>query len=336
MKAEPLRSPAGQSVPSSINSEESTSKPNGTDEGKAVAEPSKAIETADAATNQTLSTTPPVQQAPENSSTSTAGPAQKSAGTSKPATVGKAPGLPKATVERIVSPPPPVEPQPTLPVSMIARPDSAALAGNASPFPGELEESFENALARVRRSPARDSFAARVLGRIRDLMVPGTGGSGQRFHVDRTVPFDGFRNDIFETKRERDRRYGTVYTVSEEVDAFLVRLELPRRMPKSSLKQTWELPDEMPDYACALDLTDNVLRIRAGLPDEARRRLSYISSSFPSDFQTRIEFPTPVEAYKHRMLDKMLEIIVYKKSGVSRARGLRRQQLQDRRLPGDA
>ena len=146
------------------------------------------------------------------------------------------------------------------------------------------------------------------------------------------VAFDGFRDDLFEEKRERDRRYGTVYTVSEEINAFLVRLELPRRMPKSSLKQTWELPDEMPDYVCTLNLTDNVLCIRAGLPDEARRRLSYISSSFPSDFQTRIEFQAPVEGYKHRLRNKVLEIIVYKKHqqpGVVPARKLPRQQLED-------
>ena len=127
------------------------------------------------------------------------------------------------------------------------------------------------------------------------------------------VAFDGFRDDLFEDKRERDRRYGTVYTVSDQANAFVVRLELPRRMPKSSLRSTWQLADEMPDYFCTLGLTDNVLRIRAGLPDEARRRLSYVSSSFPTDFQTRIEFQTPVEGYKHRLRNKLLEIIVYKK-----------------------
>jgi hypothetical protein len=143
------------------------------------------------------------------------------------------------------------------------------------------------------------------------------------------VAFDGFRSDLFEDKRERDRRYGTVYTVSEEVNAFLVRLELPRRMSRSSLKQTWELPDEMPDYACALNLTDNVLCIRASLPDEARRRLSYVSSSFPSDFQTRIEFPTPVEGYKHRLRNKVLEIVVEKKPGFRPAGRLPQKALQD-------
>lgn len=329
MKAEPLRSPAGQSVSSPINPEESTSRPNTTEEGKAVAEPPEASETANAVTNQASKTTAPVQKAPENSSTSAIGAPPKSAGTSKPPTVGKAPELPKAAVERIASPPPRVEPPPTLPVSMTARPSSAAPVGNASQFPGELDESFENALARVRLRRARNCFVARVFGSIRNLILPGTGRTGEQLHLDRTVAFDGFRNDIFETKRERDRRYGSVYTVSEEVNAFLVRLELPRRMPESSLKQTWELPDEMPDYAYALDLADNVLCIRAGLPDEARRRVSYVSSSFPSDFQTRIEFPTPIEGYKHRLLDKVLEIIVYKKPGVIRGKSITSGQLLD-------
>jgi len=165
----------------------------------------------------------------------------------------------------------------------------------------------------------RKSFAARILRGIRALIPSGAGGRGEPFDVQRMVAFDGFRNDMFEEKRERDRRYGTVYTVSEEVNAFLVRLELPRQTPRSSLKQTWELPDEMPDYVCTLNLTDNVLCVRAGLPDEARRRLSYVSSSFPSDFQTRIEFQVPVEGYKHRLRNKVLEIIVYKKSDVSPA-----------------
>jgi len=128
------------------------------------------------------------------------------------------------------------------------------------------------------------------------------------------VSFDGFDTDLFDQKRERDRRYGTVYTVSEELNAFVVRLELPRRVPNSSLKQTWELPDEMPDYTCQVSLSDGVLIIRAGLADEARRRLSYVSASFPPDFQTRIDFPVPVESYKHRLRDKRLEVIVFKKT----------------------
>jgi len=81
----------------------------------------------------------------------------------------------------------------------------------------------------------------------------------------------------------------------------------------------------MPDYACSLSLADNVLCIRAGLPDEARRRLSYVSSSFPSDFQTRIEFDVPVQGYKPRQRNKVLEIIVFKRPGFGLAGKLARQ-----------
>jgi hypothetical protein len=37
-----------------------------------------------------------------------------------------------------------------------------------------------------------------------------------------------------------------------------------------------------------------------------------VSSSCPADFTTRIEFAKPVETFKHRLRDKMLDIIVMK------------------------
>ena len=329
MKAEPLRSTAGRSIKPLMTSEKSTSEPTASgEEGTAV--PPAAVETAHLIEEHVPDTTPPVQGPPANVETYSKSPAKpmppKSTGIAKPATAGKAVILPKPAADKISPPPPPlVEPQPSLPVSMIVRPDSAASANDSLLFPGELEGSFESALAGVELAHARSSVAARILRSIHALILSTAGGRREPIHVQRMVAFDGFRNDLFEEKRERDRRYGTVYTVSEEVNAFLVRLELPRRMPKSSLKQTWALPDEMPDYVCTLNLTDNVLCIRAGLPDEARRRLSYVSSSFPSDFQTRIEFQAPVEGYKHRLRNKVLEIIVYKKPDVIPARKLRRQ-----------
>jgi hypothetical protein len=211
----------------------------------------------------------------------------------------------------------PAPPEPSLPMSMIMRPHSAVTANCSELFPGELEESFESVLARSQSQRARDSLAARLFARVWRLVSPARAGTPKPLRIRREVAFDGFNSDLFEGKRERDRRYGTVYTVAERANAFVVRLELPRRIPKSSLKQAWELPDEMPDYACTLELADNVLTIRAGLPDEAMRRLSYVSSSFPSDFQTRIEFDTPVAGYRHRLMNKVLEVIVSKQPDVS-------------------
>lgn len=135
-------------------------------------------------------------------------------------------------------------------------------------------------------------------------------GAGRR--TERKVAFDGFEGTMHEDKTERDRRYGTVYTVAEYANAYLVRLEMPRKLPLSSLKGLWNLPDEMPDYDYNIVLGDNVLAVNASVRGETIRRLSYVSSAFPADFATRIEFGKPVGAFKHRMRDKVLEVVVLK------------------------
>jgi hypothetical protein len=235
---------------------------------------------------------------------------EKSVTNSKPVETSARPNADKSPVQS------PAAPHPSLPVSMTVHPDSASELSGTARFPVEAGESFEVALARIEVPPAR-SFLSRILAAIGGPSWLST--RRERTGMQRMVAFDGFRDDLFEDKRERDRRYGTVYSVSEVANAFLVRLELPRRMPKSCLKQTWELPDEMPDYSCTLSLADNVLCIRGSLPDEARRRVSYVSPSFPSDFLTRIDFWTPVVSYTYRLQKKVLEIIV-NKAGVDQAR----------------
>jgi len=146
-------------------------------------------------------------------------------------------------------------------------------------------------------------------------MLVRAGGAGRR--TQRKVAFDGFETTMHEDKMERDRRYGTIYTVAEYANAYLVRLEMPRKLPPSSLKRLWNLPDEMPDYDYNIVLGDNVITISASVRGEAIRRLSYVSSSFPADFTTRIEFGKPVGAFKHRMHDKVLEVIVLKADAAS-------------------
>ena len=129
---------------------------------------------------------------------------------------------------------------------------------------------------------------------------------------ERKVAFDGFMSDLYDEKTERDRRYGTVYTVSEHANAYLVRLEMPRKLPASSLKRLWNLPDEMPDYDYNIALLDGVLTISASVRGEALRRLCHVSSSCPADFTSRIEFPKPVTTFKHRLKNRLLDIIVMK------------------------
>ncbi|MDO8431653.1 MAG: 4Fe-4S dicluster domain-containing protein, partial [Candidatus Binatus sp.] len=135
---------------------------------------------------------------------------------------------------------------------------------------------------------------------------------GKARPTNRKVAFDGFESTMHDDKLERDRRYGTVYKVAEYSNAYLVRLEMPRKLPQSSLKRLWNLPDEMPDYDYTVALGDSVLAISGSARGEALRKLSYVSSSFPADFSTRIEFGKPVTAFKHRMRAKILEVIVLK------------------------
>ena len=137
------------------------------------------------------------------------------------------------------------------------------------------------------------------------------GGSKLR-SSERKVAFDGFMSDLYDEKTERDRRYGTVYTVSEHANAYLVRLEMPRKLPASSLKRLWNLPDEMPDYDYNVALLDGVLTVSASVRGEALRRLCHVSASCPADFTTRVEFARPVTTFKHRLKSKLLDIIVMK------------------------
>ncbi len=145
----------------------------------------------------------------------------------------------------------------------------------AKRFPGELEDDFDDVLRRVEIAP-RNRPLMRLLARPLTFLLPRKMRARffeERVHTERHVAFDGFRSDFHDDKTERDRRYGTVYTVSEEVNAYLVS------------------------------------------------RLSYVSASFPSDFLTRIEFEKPVSAFKHRLRNKVLEIVVFKRDdeGLERA-----------------
>jgi hypothetical protein len=205
------------------------------------------------------------------------------------------------------------------PSTMIATPGG----GDAWPgplaekhFAGEIPCDFETALKMVQEDGPSADVSRK--GSMRSRIAEWLGlkpSDGPALRQDRHVAFDGFRSPLHDEKTERDRRYGTVYSVIECANAYLVGLELPRRIPASSLKELWKLPDEMPDYDYNISLDGQVLVVRAGVRGDAMRRLSYISASFPADFLTRIELEHPVSTFKHRLANKVLEIIVFKAEG---------------------
>jgi ferredoxin len=128
------------------------------------------------------------------------------------------------------------------------------------------------------------------------------------------VGFDGFYGgrDHFDEKAERDRRYGSIYRVEDRDDAYILRLEFPRRLPPSSLADELGLPDEMPDYDYELSLRDGTFVVHGRVTDPQVRKLSAVAPAFPPEFTTRVPLRDPVAGFRHRYRDKTLEVILPK------------------------
>jgi hypothetical protein len=127
------------------------------------------------------------------------------------------------------------------------------------------------------------------------------------------VPVDGFRNNAFEDKIERERRYGEVYSLEERGSGLLLRFEFPRRVPRSATKDRLGIPDEMPDYEYDLSLRNGYFVVKGTVVDKNLRKLAAVSPAFPPDFITNVELFKPVDAFKHRVRDKTLEVVLLKR-----------------------
>jgi ferredoxin len=121
-----------------------------------------------------------------------------------------------------------------------------------------------------------------------------------------------FHGGEFEDKQERERRYGEVYTLREQGNGFFLRLEFPRRVPHSALKDELRIPDEMPDYDYDLALQNGFIVVKGHVEQPDLRKLAAVSPAFPPDFTTHIKLPAPVAGFKHRFVDKALEVVLVK------------------------
>ena len=145
------------------------------------------------------------------------------------------------------------------------------------------------------------------LGRLVVLLAGARGaGSG--------VGFDGFYGGKahFDEKVERERRYGSIYKVVDRDDAYILRLEFPRRLPPSSLADELGLPPEMPDYDYELSLQDGAFVVHGRVIDPQVRKLTAVAPAFPPEFTTRVALRDPVAGFRHRYRDKTLEVILPK------------------------
>jgi ferredoxin len=128
-----------------------------------------------------------------------------------------------------------------------------------------------------------------------------------------SVGLDGFTDQRFEPKLERERRYGEVYRLREEPNGFLLEVEFPRTIPPSAIKEQLGIGDEMPDYDYDLSLQNGFFIVKGNLPDKDVRRVAAVSPAFPPDFATQIKLPSPVAGFRHRFRGKDLEVALLKR-----------------------
>ncbi len=129
---------------------------------------------------------------------------------------------------------------------------------------------------------------------------------------DIPIPVEGFYSDGFVDKRERERRYGNVYTVEDRGGAYVVRLEFPRWMPDIGIANRKQLPNEMPDYDYDLAALDSQLIIKGKCTDEKVRNISSSVGAFPPEFVTTIPLDEKSAGFVHHYENRVLEVLIAK------------------------
>ncbi len=124
---------------------------------------------------------------------------------------------------------------------------------------------------------------------------------------------DGFTDARFGEKLERERRYGDVYHVREDLNGCMVTFEFPRVVPPSAIKDELGVGDEMPDYDYEIGLSNKTLTVKGKVTDENVRRIAAVSPAFPPDFTTQISLPIRPAGFRHRFAGKTLEIALPRK-----------------------
>jgi hypothetical protein len=127
------------------------------------------------------------------------------------------------------------------------------------------------------------------------------------------IPVEGYYSQEFDEKTERARRYGEVYTLEEFGNAYLLRMELPRRVPVSAAKREMGIGDEMPDYDYELSISNGNFIVKGKVTDPQLRKLAAISPAFPPDFTKQIALKSQTANFKHRYRDKTLEVVLFKR-----------------------
>lgn len=172
-------------------------------------------------------------------------------------------------------------------------------------------------------------FATPILKAMRSVLV--NDPANQRTTMPGAVQTDGaiYSDDL----KERYRRYGMINRVLDMTDHFRIEVEFPRWVPNSAAKETFELPDRMPDYDYEVYLSspfapdapptsDSVLTVQTQLPRDPKKPQQFAdtrfanvvgrTSSFPDGFRNIFSIPGQPEDFHAKYRNRMLEIIVPK------------------------
>ena len=172
-------------------------------------------------------------------------------------------------------------------------------------------------------------FATPLLKLMRSALVKSP--ETPRTTMPGAVQADGaiYADDI----KERYRRYGMVNRVLETSDYYRIEIEFPRWVPNSSVKDTYDLPDRMPDYAYEVYLsspyapdatptTESVVTVQTQLPRDDKNPKLFAdprfekvvgrTSSFPDGFRNIFPIPGQPEDFYTKYQNRMLEIVIPK------------------------
>ncbi len=126
------------------------------------------------------------------------------------------------------------------------------------------------------------------------------------------VSVEGFYGKGFVGKLERERRYGQAYTIEDLGEAYLLRMEFPRKVPDIGLLVDSDLPSEMPDYDYELVLKDGHFIVKGRCGDERVRKITGNAGAFPSGFTTVVSLQEKVQGFSHHYENKLLEVLLVK------------------------
>ncbi len=170
-----------------------------------------------------------------------------------------------------------------------------------------LRETFFQGMS-AEDAPLRGTFYGLPLA---PAMAPFLSAGRRRAADKGDQPIEGYYTSEFDEKAERARRYGERYAVEEYGNAYVLRLELPRRIPVSAAKREMGIGADMPDYDYTLSLQDGRFFVKGRMDDPDVRKLAAVSPAFPPDFTKRIEVRRPISSFKHRYRDKTLEVVLF-------------------------